>query len=144
MIRPQDLDLVLRPFDLRKVAVTVMLCDTARDMLARLLRTRWYRLLGVGPLVMLLALAPSVLYVDHWMEYWGLTASQAEENALEHVVHCHITPANCSDQPLPPDLSATPAVVHVVEPELTSVALEENVGTMREYIVAPPTEPPRA
>jgi hypothetical protein len=113
-------------------------------MLARLLRTRWYRLLGVGPLVMLLALAPSVLYVDHWMEYWGLTAGEKEQNPLEHIGHCHIAPANCSDQPLPLDLSATPAVVHVVEPELTSVALEESVRTIEEQTVAPPTEPPRS
>jgi hypothetical protein len=113
-------------------------------MLARLLRTRWYRLLGVGHVVMLLALAPSVLYVDHWAEHFGLTARETEEPPLEHVGHCHIAPANCSDQPLPPDLSATPAVVHVVEPELTSVALEEGVRTIEEHMVAPPTEPPRA
>jgi hypothetical protein len=113
-------------------------------MLARLLRTRWYRLVGAGPLVMLLALAPSVLYVDHWAEYWGLTASATEESPMEHIGHCHFAPANCSDQPLPPDLSATPAVVHVVEPELTSVVLEEHQVVLQEHTVAPPTEPPRA
>ena len=113
-------------------------------MLARLLRTRWYRALAAGPLLMLLVLAPGVLYLDHWMEYAGLTASRTEAEPLEHIGHCHIAPANCSDQPLPPDLSATPAVVHVVEPELTSVALEESVRTIEEHVVAPPTEPPRA
>ncbi len=113
-------------------------------MLTRLLCTRWYRVLAAGPLVMLLALAPSVLYADHWMEYWGLTASQTEENPMEHIGHCHIAPANCSDQPLPPDLSATPAVVHVVEPELTSIALEEHQVVPQDHIVAPPKEPPRA
>jgi hypothetical protein len=113
-------------------------------MLARLLRTRWYRALAAGPLLMLLALAPSVLYLDHWTEYLGLTTSEAKENPMGHLGHCHIAPASCSDQPLPPDLSATPAVVHVVEPELTSVALEESVSTVEGQTVAPPTEPPRA
>jgi hypothetical protein len=112
-------------------------------MLARMVRTRWYRALAAGPILLLLALAPSVLYVDHWTEYLGLTTSQTEEQPMEHIGHCHIAPANCSDQPLPPDLSATPAVVHVVEPELTSVALEESVRTIEEHVVAPPTEPPR-
>jgi hypothetical protein len=112
-------------------------------MLARMVRTRWYRALAAGPILLLLALAPSVLYVDHWAEYWGLTASETEENPMEHIGHCHIAPANCSDQPLPPDLSATPAVVHVVVPELMSVALEESVSPTEEHVVAPPTEPPR-
>jgi len=113
-------------------------------MLARMVRTRWYRALAAGPILLLLALAPSVLYVDHWTEYLGLTTSATEEQPLEHAGHCHIGPATCSDQPLPPDLSATPEVVHVVEPELTSVALEESVSTIEEHVVAPPTEPPRA
>jgi hypothetical protein len=113
-------------------------------MLARMVRTRWYRALAAGPILLLLALAPSVLYLDHWTEYLGLTTSQTEEQPLEHSGHCHIAPGNCSDQPLPLDLSATPAIVHVVVPELMSVALEESVRTIEEHVVAPPTEPPRA
>ncbi len=92
---------------------------------------------------MLFALAPSVLYVDHWMEYLGLTASETKENPQEHIGHCHIAPANCSDQPLPPDLSATPAVVRVAEPELPWLALEERVATIEGHVVIPPTGPPR-
>jgi hypothetical protein len=113
-------------------------------MLARMVRTRWYRALAAGPILLLLALAPSALYLDHWAEHVGLISGETEAHPMEHVGHCHIAPANCSDQPLPPDLSATPAVVHVVEPELTSVALEESVRTIEEHVVAPPTEPPRA
>ena len=112
-------------------------------MLARMVRHRWPRALAAGPVLMLFALAPSVMYLDHWSEYVGSSAVQ-EEDASEHAQHCHIGPATCSDQPLPPDLSATPAVVHVVEPELTSVALEEADMTTQEHVVVPPTDPPRA
>ena len=108
------------------------------------LRLRWYRLLGVGPLVLLVALAPSALYLDHWMDYLGLTTSDAEDAPLEHAGHCHFAPASCSDQPLPPDLSATPELVRIEEPELTSTALEEHQITTEEHVVAPPTEPPQA
>ena len=113
-------------------------------MPVRMVRNRWSRALAAGPTLLLFALAPSVLYVDHWAEHAGLVAGETEENPAEHIGHCHIGPANCSDQPLPPDLSATPAVVHVVVPELMGVALEESVRTVEGHVVAPPTEPPRA
>ena len=108
-----------------------------------LVRNRWCRALAAGPLLMLFALAPSAMYLDHWSEQFGLTSAE-EESPAEHAGHCHFGPATCSDQPLPPDLSATPAVVHIVEPELTSVALEEADMTTQEHVVVPPTEPPRA
>jgi len=113
-------------------------------MPVRMVRNRWSRALASGPILLLFALAPSVLSVDHWAEYLGLIASETEENPMEHIGHCHIAPASCSGQPLPPDLSATPAVIHVVVPELISVALEESVRTVEGHVVAPPTEPPRA
>lgn len=113
-------------------------------MPVRMVRSRSSRALAAGPILLLFALAPSVLNADHWAEYLGLVAGATEENPTEHIGHCHIGPANCSGQPLPPDLSATPAVIHVVVPELTSVALEESVRTVEEHVVAPPTEPPRA
>ena len=108
-----------------------------------MVRHRWSRALAAGPVLMLFALAPSVMYLDHWSEYVGLSAAH-EEDASEHAQHCHFGPATCSDQPLPPDLSVTPAVVHVVEPELVSVALEEARTTTQEHAVIPPTDPPRA
>jgi hypothetical protein len=114
-------------------------------MLVRMLRNRWYRALAAGPVLMLFALAPSVLSIDHWAAYLGLTVAHEEElDATAHAEHCHLGPATCSGQPLPPDLSATPAVVHVVEPELTYVVIEDVAMTAEERVVAPPTDPPRA
>ena len=106
-------------------------------------RQRWYRLLGVGPLVMLLALAPGLLYPDHWTEFLGW-ANPTEEEPIEHAGHCHLGPASCSEQPVQLDIRAVPAVVDLVEPELTSVLLEERAATPAEHVVTPPTEPPRA
>ena len=112
-------------------------------MLVRMVRHRWSQALAAGPLLMLFALAPSVMSLDHWSEYLGIAAVR-EEDPLEHAGHCHFGPATCSDQPLPPDLSATPAVVQIVKPELTLVALEETDMTTQEHVVVPPTEPPRS
>ena len=112
-------------------------------MSAEYLLQRWYRFLGAGPLVMLLALLPGLLFIDHWGQYAGLIPVE-EENLAEHAGHCHLNIGTCSDQPLPPDMSVTPAVVHVVEPELTLLALEDHLQRLSGHIVVPPTEPPRS
>lgn len=111
-------------------------------MLRRRLLQRWYRFLGAGPLVMLLALAPSLLSIDHVAEDFGWL-HESDDSPMDHIGHCHLNVASCSDQPLPPNPGAAAAVVNVVEPELTFLALEEEHPRRYGRVVVPPKEPPR-
>jgi hypothetical protein len=112
-------------------------------MLRRSLLQRWYRMLGAGPLIMLLALTPSLLSIDHFGAYFGWI-QDSNDSPADHIGHCHLNVASCSDQPLPPNPGAAPAVVNVVEPELTLLALEDYQQRLAGQVVIPPTEPPRA
>ena len=100
-------------------------------------------MLALGPLLLLLAFLPSVSYMGHWGQLID-PMSETEHEAAEHAGHCHIGVATCSDQPLPPDLSVTPALVRFAEPVMTWLALESDQQRWRDHTVAPPTEPPRA
>jgi hypothetical protein len=108
-------------------------------------RRIWVNLLGVGHLVLLLALLPSVLYIDHWSEYFGWTHDADSPGAEEvHQGHCHLNPSTCSDQPLPPGPKMTWEVVELKEPALpTTIALDETLATETGFVVSVPTEPPR-
>lgn len=113
------------------------------------LRRSWYRGLRVGPAVLLIAVLPSVLYLDHWVEYAGraLGSAQAadvgEFDGATHAAHCHLGPASCSDQPVPASPQVFASVVELVRPELYSVALESDETRLEEFTVSPLTEPPR-
>lgn len=109
------------------------------------LRRRWRALLRAGPLVLLLAFLPSLLYVGHWSDLIGVALGQpgAAEDVLSHAAHCHFGQSTCSDQPVPPEVRVAPAVVEVPKLELTTSALEESQTFLSEHYVAPPTEPPQ-
>jgi hypothetical protein len=112
-------------------------------MLLIRLRPRWYRLLGAGPLALLLALAPAVLYFDHWAEFAGHAQEQSAQEEARHETHCHIGAASCSEQPLPASVSVIPLLIDLPEPELQMTALEEVTSILSEIVIAPPNEPPR-
>ena|ERR1700694_1327950 len=111
----------------------------------RRVRRSWWILLGAGHLVMLLALLPSMLYIDHWSAYFGWTKDDDSPGAQEvHQGHCHLSPSTCSDQPLPPGPRATWEVVEFKKPNLPPiVALDEPSVKLTGVVVSVPTEPPR-
>jgi hypothetical protein len=62
------------------------------------------RLIAIGAFVIIVfALVPNILHLDHW----SLGAADAHSHthaaptlpADEHELHCHTSPAKCSDQP---------------------------------------------
>ena len=122
-----------------------MILDAA--MLLIRLRPRWYRLLGAGPLALLLALAPSVLYIDHWAEFVshaGLGHEMSAQEQASHETHCHMGASTCSEQPAPASVSVIPLLIDLPEPELQMTPLgDAGLDDLSEYIVSPPTEPPR-
>ncbi len=114
------------------------------------MRQRWFGLLGVGPLVLLLALLPQLLYVDHWVEFvtHGLGRESAAEQGdgrerVQHEAHCHVGSAACSDQPVPYSVRVVPAIIELAPPELYSLPLENIEAPLEELAVSPLTEPPR-
>jgi hypothetical protein len=118
--------------------------------LAHRLRRSWLQALGIGPALMLIALLPSVLYLDHWTAYASalLGPSEAQQlselNQANHASHCHLGPSTCSDQPTPFAVQVIPTVVDLDQPELPAVLLEDGLSRLEEHISSPLTEPPRA
>jgi hypothetical protein len=112
-------------------------------------RRRWSYLLGIGPVLLLFALAPSLLYVGHWGSLLsGLVASppaalEGSSEHEDHAGHCHYGPSACSDQPAPVGVQVLPLIVEMVHPELASTVMEETAPLLEEVLVAPPVEPPR-
>ena len=95
---------------------------------------------------MLAAMLPSTMFIDHWSEYVGTAFGQHDFVATDHVgheVHCHGSPASCSLQTAPINAQMFASVVEVPQPTLTDVSLEYTVADLDEYLVSPPTEPPR-
>jgi hypothetical protein len=118
--------------------------------LSRISRT-WLRLVGIGPLVLLAALLPSYLSIDHWSAYAGFVTGghdEAEEGSAEHTshgMHCHYGPSACSDQPAPINGRVLPAAVELVEPHLAAVEMDiSREVALSSVVFAPPTDPPRA
>jgi hypothetical protein len=111
-------------------------------------RRSWFQALGVGPAVMLIALLPSVLYLDHWAQYVSQLLGQSQAAQLSdlanHSAHCHAGPSTCSDQPTVVSPKVFPTVVEVDHPELPAVLLEDGPSLLQEHMSAPLTEPPRA
>jgi len=120
----------------------------------RPLRRIWFRLLALGPVVLLLAVAPAFLYVDHWGDFIGYAAGRTHAtgttsgipNHSEHANHhghCHFGPAGCADQPALVSSQALPRVVELPSPTLSARPLEDATVSLEEVAVAPPTQPPR-
>lgn len=115
-------------------------------------RRTWFRLLAVGPLVLLLSLLPSLTYLDHWGEYIQYSVSGPgllgnEADPLEHTAHhthCHAGPSTCADQPVPiGSANGLASVVELPQPELPQVAVEDPTRHLEEVSVSPLTEPPQ-
>jgi hypothetical protein len=116
----------------------------------RISRT-WLRLVGIGPALLLAALLPSYLAIDHWGEYAGSIKGhheEAEEGSAEHAshgMHCHYGPSTCSDQPAPINGRVLPAAVELIEPRLAALWMDApRVGVLLSVAFAPPTDPPWA
>ncbi len=113
------------------------------------LRRGWYRALGVGPAVLLMAIVPQFFYIDHWSEFLttafsGQMVVETEANHAAHAAHCHLSPGTCADAPLPASVQVIPTVIDVVHPELPAVALESDASRLREFVTTVLTEPPRS
>jgi hypothetical protein len=115
-------------------------------------RRTWFRLLAVGPLVLLLSVLPSLIYLDHWDEYIQYAVSGSgllgnEADSLEHTshhTHCHVGPSTCADQPVPiGSANVLTSVVELPEPELPQVAVDEQVALLEEVFMSPLTRPPQ-
>lgn len=112
------------------------------------LRQRWSGLLRVGPLVLLLAFLPSLLYVGHWGEFldaaiYGTSAPGAASEHTSHEAHCHAGPASCSEQPALSRVEVFPTVVDFPQLELAESRLEASATVLKEFFATIPTEPPR-
>lgn len=111
-------------------------------------RRSWFLALRVGPALMLIALLPSVLYLDHWTAYASALLGPSEAQQLSelasHSAHCHVGPSTCSDQPAVYSAQVVPTVVELDHPELTGVLLEDGLSLLEEHTSSPLTEPPRA
>ncbi|MBI4570675.1 MAG: hypothetical protein HY723_01895 [Chloroflexi bacterium] len=106
----------------------------------------------MGPLVLLLAMLPSLVYLGHWGEYIQYAVSgpgllEDEAGPLEHTLHhahCHAGPSTCADQPVPiGSANALAAVVELPQPELPQVAVDEQVALLEEVFTSPLTRPPQ-
>lgn len=118
------------------------------QVMSRLKRVRrvWRWVLSVGPRLLLAALLPSLLFIDHWDEYLDYALGQEPFVAAEHAshqVHCHGGPASCSQQPAPTNVQVFASVVQVPQPALMSFAFEDAAMSPDEHLMSPPTDPPR-
>jgi hypothetical protein len=100
--------------------------------------------LGAGHLVMLVALLPSVLYIDHWSEFLFPNRPESISAADEalHESHCHFGSGSCA-QPVPTNLKVLASVVDLPLPQLISTAIEYVTSSFQQTFITPPTEPPR-
>jgi len=111
-------------------------------------RRSWFVALRVGPALMLIALLPSVVYLDHWTAYaselLGPSEAQQLSELASHSAHCHSGPSTCSEQPAVFAVQVIPTVVDLDQPELPAVLLEDGPSLLQEHRSSPLTEPPRA
>ena len=102
---------------------------------------RWR--LAAAPVLLLLALAPSVLYVGHWGDFFASSGTVNPEHVAEHAAHCHIGPTSCSDQPAPAAVTLLGDLVELEEPQLTATVLEDGSSASEGVFVSPAKQPPR-
>jgi hypothetical protein len=103
----------------------------------------WLALLGAGHLVLLLSLLPSVLYIDHWVEFINPSAEISKAGLALHESHCHLGSGSCGEQPAPTNLKSLSSIVDLPQPQLLAVAIEDVAPASQETFITPPTEPPR-
>jgi hypothetical protein len=88
-----------------------------------------------------------LLYAGHWGDMIGAAFGTADEEAASehtsHGAHCHGGQASCAEQSTPANVRILQVAIEVPEPDLPSSAVESRPVTMAEYVIAPPTEPPR-
>jgi hypothetical protein len=112
------------------------------------------RLAALAPILLLLALAPSGLYIDHWIEH--LTAEHHVEEFTPHRradthdhhrevhnSHCHGS-GGCSDAAATASLDDATFETRGGGPDLPSILVGDTVARMEQVYLIPPTEPPRA
>jgi hypothetical protein len=119
----------------------------------RRLRRAWPNAIGAGPAILLLALMPSVSYIDHWDEFSRAAMSsdsrqERDEGDVpsphdEHEAHCHTNVAGCGNQP-PADLRLLHVVVDMEEPKLVETELVRSSIRLQGFDSIVPTEPPRS
>ena len=115
-------------------------------------RRTWFWLLGAGPLVLLLAMLPQYLVIDHWEEYYNHAIRHEVEKPADEVAehtsheqHCHYGSAACSDQPAPINGRVLPAAIELSEPSFSALsALEQPTSRLEDVFLAPAREPPRS
>lgn len=114
------------------------------------LRRRWFALLRKGSLVLLLAFLPSVLYLGHWgelidsaLDRTAVVRSAEAAGPSGHAAHCHAGPASCSDQPVPASVAVIASVVELPPIHLMAHESSSDALVFSEFILTPPTEPPR-
>jgi hypothetical protein len=104
--------------------------------------------LRAAPILLVAALLPSIVYLDHWADRLNHgpehIAAEAGSEHVTHHAHCHLGPASCSQQPVPPNLRGFDVLVEVPAPELPATPLEDSVDAPEEFIASPLTEPPRS
>jgi hypothetical protein len=123
-------------------------------MYLRRSRQPWIRrTLALGPVLLLLALSPSGLYIDHWIEYFT-TEHHVEEftphrraethshHQEVHNLHCHGA-GGCSDASLAAGLDDATLETRTGGADLPSVLLGETFARLEEAFLTPLTEPPR-
>jgi hypothetical protein len=104
----------------------------------------------MGPALLLLAILPSMVYLDHWVEYAGralgvvVIEDPGAMDTATHANHCHLGPSSCSDQPVPASPQGFAVIVELTQPELQAFALVTNEARLEEFTPVPLTEPPRA
>lgn len=105
--------------------------------------------------MLLLAVAPAFLYIDHWGDFESYAAAGPHalgttsgiphhSDHAAHQTHCHFGSASCADQVVPVNSQVLPRVVEMPSPTLaTAFALHERTPSLEGVTFAPPTEPPQ-
>lgn len=105
-------------------------------------------MLQSGSLILIIAFLPMAAYLGHWGQFTDYAFGRAgherpaDPDHASHEGHCHGT-ATCSDQAQLVGVRVFPTVVEVAKPSLVDFVVEDEVFLYREFVLAPPTEPPR-
>jgi hypothetical protein len=111
-------------------------------------------LAALAPILLLLALAPSGLYIDHWIEHFTAghhveeftphrkADSHSDHHRQVHKSHCHGS-GGCSDAAVTAGLDDATLETRAGATDLPSVLLGDTAARMEQVYLIPPTEPPR-
>jgi hypothetical protein len=111
--------------------------------------------MALAPFVLLLALAPSALYIDHWVDMFSPPGPSVVEvtphskpdshhhgDQTTHNMHCHGS-GGCSGSYLPIVFGDAVLEAKMAGTDLPAVLLSESGSTLEEFLAPPLTEPPR-